>query len=86
MDAMTDLVIEKRMWLTSFGARAEDININGIALDNQTVADFMVRLEGSGLFDSVKLRSTKQQKHENFNLKSFVISCHKAPLNKAATN
>jgi len=87
LDAMTDLVIEKRMWFTSFGTATEDININGIALDNQTVADFMVRLEGSGLFDSVKLKSTKQQKHDkNINLKSFIITCRKTPLNKAATN
>jgi len=87
LDAMTDLVIEKRMWFTSFGTATEDINITGIALDNQTVADFMVRLEDSGLFDSVKLKSTKQQKHDkNINLKSFVITCRKTPLNKAATN
>lgn len=87
LDAMTDMVIAKRMWFTSFGAKAGDVNINGIALDNKTVADFMLRLENSGLFERVKLKSTRQQKYnQKINLKSFVISCHRAPLNKAATN
>ena len=86
LDAMTDLVIAKRMWFTSFGVAQDNININGIALDNQTIADFMIRLQESGLFDSVKLKSAKQQSYKNNDLKQFIITCQKAPLNETATN
>ncbi|MBW2011967.1 MAG: PilN domain-containing protein, partial [Deltaproteobacteria bacterium] len=50
LDAMTKMVIAKRMWFTSFDSKKNVIDIKGVALDNKTVADFMTRLEGSPLF------------------------------------
>ncbi|MFC1516019.1 PilN domain-containing protein [Thermodesulfobacteriota bacterium] len=47
LDAMTKVVIPKRMWLTDLQAIGQTVNIQGIALDNKTVADFMTRLEGA---------------------------------------
>ncbi len=87
LDAMTEMVIEKRMWFTRFEAKGEIISIKGIAFDNKTVADFMTRLEGSKLFASVNLTTLKQQKIQGkINLKSFQITCNKAPLETAAKN
>lgn len=87
LDAMTEMVIEKRMWFTRFEAKGEIISIKGIAFDNKTVADFMTRLEGSKLFSSVNLTTLKQQKIQGkINLKSFQIACNKAPLETAAKN
>ncbi|RZB30225.1 MAG: type IV pilus assembly protein PilN [Desulfobacteraceae bacterium Eth-SRB1] len=83
LDAMTNMVIEKRMWLTSLGAKEGGVNIKGIALDNKTVADFMTCLEKSKLFKNVNLKITKQQKFKkSINLKSFEITCEKASLQK----
>lgn len=83
LDAMTNMVIEKRMWLTSLGAKEGVVNIKGIALDNKTVADFMTCLEKSKLFKNVNLKITKQQKFKkSINLKSFEITCEKASLQK----
>ena len=87
LDTMTFMVIPKRMWFTSLYAKKEIVTIKGFALDNKTVADFMTRLEGSKLFDSVNLRNLKQETHNKYtNLKGFVISCNKMHRDKAATD
>ena len=77
MDTMTQVLVSKRMWFSSLSASDNTINISGIALDEKTVADFMVRLQNSGLFSNVVLKSVKRQKVENSNLKSFDIVCTK---------
>jgi len=82
MDSLTGLVVEKRMWLTSFKTKGETINLEGVALDNQTVADFMLRLQVSTLFSSVNLNTLKQEKAGTSGLKlmGFVINCDKASV------
>ncbi len=85
LEAMTDLVVAKRMWFTSFSDNDDTVKIKGIALDNKTVADFMTRLEGSGLFSNVNLDSTKQENLKNsLSLKSFDITCSKAKAEEAS--
>ena len=87
LDTMTFMVIPKRMWFTSLEAKEEVVTIKGFALDNKTVADFMTRLEGSKLFDSVNLRNLKQETYNKYtNLKGFVIFCNKMPGDKATTD
>ncbi len=81
LDVMTGMVVEKRMWFTSFESKGRTVNISGIALDNKTVADFMVRLENSKLFSSVNLKTLKQHSITKYtDLKSFQIICSKASL------
>ena len=45
MDTMTQVLVSKRMWFTSLSVSDNSINISGIALDEKTVEDFMVRLK-----------------------------------------
>jgi hypothetical protein len=45
----------------------------------------MLRLEGSGWFSAVNLKTLKQIEVQKTTLKSFEISCQKRPLNKAET-
>ena len=52
MDAMTGMVIPKRMWFTDFAVNNDAVVIKGNALDNKTVADFMIQLEKSGFFST----------------------------------
>ncbi len=81
LDVMTGMVVEKRMWFTRFESKGLTVDISGIALDNKTVADFMVRLESSGLFSSVNLKTLKQHTITEYtDLKSFQIICSKASL------
>jgi len=87
MDAMTSLVIPKRMWFVSLDGRGNTVKISGVAIDNQTVADFMTRLERSKLFETVDLKTLKQNVDKSKTLKqnvdkqaifkSFDISCSK---------
>lgn len=80
MDTLAQVIIEKRMWFTALDVKADVVNISGVAADDKTVADFMVRLEGSGLFSSVSLRTLRQVEIQKTNLKSFEISCQKKPI------
>jgi type IV pilus assembly protein PilN len=83
LDVMTQVIVPRRMWFTSLQSKGKSVKINGIALDNKTVADFMVRLENSGLFSEVDLKTLKQRKVQKSNLKSFQINCKKRPPKKA---
>ena len=73
MDTMTKVLMAKRMWFTKLDVRENTVEIHGIALDNKTVADFMVRLQKCGLFSNVSLRTLKRQAVQQSNLKSFQI-------------
>lgn len=88
MDTLTQVLMAKRMWFTKLEAKDTSVSINGIALDNKTVADFMVRLQNSGLFSNVNLKTLKRQAVQKSNLKSFQIVCTKKPpqLQKANMN
>jgi type IV pilus assembly protein PilN len=77
LDIMTEKVIAKRMWFTRFATKSNRVNIRGIALDNKTVADFMTRLEGTGLFSTVKLSKIQKKVMKGSSLKSFEIVCTK---------
>ncbi|MEE8397363.1 MAG: PilN domain-containing protein [Desulfobacterales bacterium] len=94
LDAMTGMVIPRRMWFTSLeekqSVEAEDVKtttlrIDGLALDNKTVAEFMERLEGSKLFSSVNLMNLQQEKKTgDLNLKEFQIDCKKVSVEPIA--
>ncbi len=87
MDTLARMIIEKRMWLTALDAKAEAVGLSGIAMDDKTVADFMLRLEGCGLFSAVNLKTLRHVEIQKTGLKSFEITCQKkAPLHLAATS
>jgi type IV pilus assembly protein PilN len=83
LDSMGRVVIAKRMWFTNFEQKGITLIINGIAVDNKTVADFMTRLEGS-YYTNVNLTNIKQIKRNNIYLKSFQITCIKPTFKNAA--
>ena len=61
METLTQTVIEKKMWLTSVQEGGPDVSISGFAMDDKTIADFMVRLETCGLFSKVTLKAITQE-------------------------
>jgi len=77
MDTMTQVLMAKRMWFTKLDVNENTVEIHGIALDNKTVADFMVRLQNCGLFSNVNLKTLKRQAVQQSNLKSFQVICTK---------
>ncbi len=66
----------KRLWFTSLQSSNKTVTMNGIALDNKTVADFMTRLETSEFFNNVNLKTLQQKRINKLDLKSFVITCN----------
>jgi type IV pilus assembly protein PilN len=86
MDSLYTLLVEKRMWYTTIEEKSNSIKISGIALDNQTVADYMTRIEKSDRFQNVTLASVrhhKMQGKEDVNLKEFDINFQKKPSSDA---
>ena len=79
LEKMTEVVVQGRMQLTRFVSDAKTVSLNGIAMDNETIAVFMTRLERSSLFSVVTLVSSKKTTQFQVNMKLFAISCVKAP-------
>ncbi|MBS3757385.1 MAG: PilN domain-containing protein [Desulfobacterales bacterium] len=75
---MTEKVVPDRMQLTKFSADKNSVSLEGMALDNETIAVFMTRLERSSLFNGVNLKSAKQETKFNIDMKNFNIVCKKA--------
>ena len=75
---MTEVMVPERMQLTNFEADNNSISLEGMALDNETIAVFMTRLERSSRFNGVALKSSKQESKFNIDMKNFEIVCKKA--------
>jgi type IV pilus assembly protein PilN len=83
MDTMTKVIVSKRMWFTNLQSKGQKVTITGTALDNTTVANFMVRLENSGLFKEVDLKTLKRAKSKKGATSQFItftVVCTKKPL------
>ena len=87
LDSYYNLLVENRMWYDKIEEKQTNINISGIALDNQTVADYMTRIENSDRFQNVQLASVKQHKIQGkeMKLKKFEVQFKRKPAEKAAT-
>jgi type IV pilus assembly protein PilN len=86
MDSLYKLLVEKRMWYTQIEEKSNNIKVSGIALDNQTVADYMTRIEKSDRFGNVRLATVKQYKmqgKEDVSLKQFDVDFQKKPSSKS---
>lgn len=77
---MTEMVVPDRMQLTGFESKEGNVSLEGVALDNETIAVFMTRLERSPLFNGVVLKSSRQQTEFNIDMKKFHIICTKAAV------
>lgn len=77
MDSLTSLVVADRMWLTSLTEAGGQMSLEGVAMDNKTIADFMTRIEKSPYFNVVDLISSKQivMKKDKVKFKKFTITC-----------
>lgn len=87
LDKLTDRIVKNRMWLTNLKTvvkvtrkKGEDstpkvnISVDGIAMDQPTVADFIANLEAEKLFAGVTLVSiTKVEVKKGLALKQFKV-------------
>jgi type IV pilus assembly protein PilN len=85
MEELTEKIVAERMWLTRLNIGSNQMDIDGIALDNKTVADFMDNLEeisqlnerSSHLYEKVRLNRLQQEEIRSLNMKKFEISAIK---------
>ena len=85
MDELTGKIMAERMWLTKLNISGGKMDVDGIALDNKTVADFIDNLEGlpkytdpkAPMYERIRLNKLQQEEIRNLNMKRFEISAIK---------
>jgi type IV pilus assembly protein PilN len=75
LDDVARTVDNRRMWLTGLDQQGSSLSMNGVALDNKTIAEFMNGLEASPVIREVNLSDSSIKKVAGQDLKSFVLNC-----------
>lgn len=75
LNEVADLTPNNRLWLTSLNQTGAAMNLSGMALDNQTVAEYLEKLKDSKYISSVTLSSSSLAVYAGRNLKKFTLSC-----------
>lgn len=75
LDEIANLTPTKRIWINSLNQSGMNLNLTGMALDNQTIANYMDTLKTSPYIADVNLIASSLQSYANRNLKSFTLSC-----------
>lgn len=66
--------IPDRLWITRLRASADGhVELQGMSLDNERVADLLTRLEESPYFDSVELEGTEFEERSGLKLARFEV-------------
>ncbi len=65
------LLIPEKAWVTSMENAGNKLVLNGVAVDNPTIAAFMKSLQASSYFEGVELELTEQQGMNH----KFTIKC-----------
>ncbi|MBS0014275.1 MAG: PilN domain-containing protein [Desulfobacterales bacterium] len=81
---LTERVIPDRMQIQKMNYNGSELILNGIAMDNETIAVFMSRLERSDKIRDVTLENAKQTTQFDVEMKSFGIKCKMADASAVA--
>ena len=65
--------VPERLWVTEFKENSGSLAVTGMAVDNQTVADFLKALQASAYFRNVELVETSQVQQDKPPLKKFSL-------------
>jgi len=74
--ASLSLATPASLWLIDLRESGGNVTMNGLAADNETIANFMRSLDGSKHFTSVELVETTQGTGPTSALKKFAIKAH----------
>lgn len=85
LDGIAETIPEK-MWLDDLGFKGGNLSLEGFAVDNETIAAFMKKLESTHSFRSVELVQTEQKEVEGVGLKRFSLVAALAPEKPEAQN
>lgn len=87
LDEVANIVDNDRVWLESLTQQGSSLQLKGVALDNQTVAQLMEELKKSDYITGVSLTSSTLKKVSDRPFKTFAISCTVGfPVEKVENN
>ena len=75
LDTISENFLVDKMWLEELEIEDNKVHIKGVALGNESIAEFMKRLETTPLFQKVDLIKTQKEKVQQINLTSFELDC-----------
>jgi len=75
LDEVANRIDNQRMWLLALQQQTSSLKLSGVALDNQTIAQFMDNLKESPFVQDVTLTSSSLKVVSGRNLKSFELNC-----------
>lgn len=75
LDEVASRVDNQRIWLESLQQQTSSLRLSGVALDNQTIAQFMDNLKESPFVQDVTLAGSSLKIVSGRNLKSFELNC-----------
>ena len=79
LDEVAKRIDNQRMWLDSLNQQGFTLRLSGVALDNQTIAQFMDNLKLSPFVTEVSLEASSLKVVSGRNLKSFQLNCNISP-------
>jgi type IV pilus assembly protein PilN len=74
LDEIADRTPPNRIWLKSLQQKGAGMKLAGVALDNATIAQYMIALAASPNFTAANLQSSKQTVVEGSKLKDFSLN------------
>jgi type IV pilus assembly protein PilN len=79
---MDEVSVQKpeKLHLDSLKKEGAKLSIDGVALDDETVANFMTSLRNSKLFQNVDLVVSEQIEQSKVKLRKFTLSCEISPM------
>jgi type IV pilus assembly protein PilN len=85
LDEVATRIDNQRMWLESLQQENSSLKLSGMALDNETIAQFMENLKESPFVQDVTLAGSSLKIVSGRNLKSFELNCVVAQPKKPAS-
>ena len=76
LDEIANLTPSNRMWLKRLSQSGGQLELKGMALDDQTIARYMDDLDASGYVQNVRLATSSLEMYAERNLKAFSITAN----------
>ncbi len=75
LEAISENFLVGKMWFEDLEIKGDRVHIKGVALGNESIAEFMKGLKHTILFQKVDLIKSQKRKVQNLNLTSFELEC-----------
>ncbi|PID77691.1 MAG: pilus assembly protein PilN [Deltaproteobacteria bacterium] len=82
LDEVTKTIDNNRVWLNSLSQSGSSLKLNGVAMDNETISQYMRSLSSSDYVKDVSLGQSTLKGVSGKNLKAFDLSCVVANVKK----